>query len=301
MAGEKGSTESDATEATAADVEDIAGGMPEEMSMDDAADLLSPNIDELLNLTVEDDDNQGGDKTGDTDQGEDQSGAEDEDRPKQRSKKKDQGDDRQSEDDDEAGEGDQGDDQSDEDPEADSAFGLFTKGDDGKFVSLKEDELEIDVEVGGEQQTVSLEELRNGYQRHDDYTRKTQALAQTVAEKAAEATAEREAQLDERAQDLDIILATFGGLLDQTPDLNKLKEQYGGDADRAWQAFSQQQALQATLKKAKTQAEERRQRGRGRGGPPAGGNCQSDDSDPSGHHPGVEEHQDVRQGIRPAA
>jgi hypothetical protein len=77
------------------------------------------------------------------------------------------------------------------------------------------------VKVDGQEVEVTLDELRNGYSRTQDYTRKTQALAQ----QRKEAEAELEAVRGERAQYSQLLTALqsqLQQLAPQEPDWNKL-------------------------------------------------------------------------------
>lgn len=77
------------------------------------------------------------------------------------------------------------------------------------------------VKVDGQEIEVSLDELRNGYSRTQDYTRKTQALAQ----QRKEAETELEAVRGERAQYAQLLGALqnqLQQLAPQEPDWNKL-------------------------------------------------------------------------------
>lgn len=77
------------------------------------------------------------------------------------------------------------------------------------------------VKIDGQEVEVSLDELRNGYSRTQDYTRKTQALAQ----QRKEAETELQAVRGERAQYAQLLTAMqqqLQQLAPQEPDWNKL-------------------------------------------------------------------------------
>ena len=76
------------------------------------------------------------------------------------------------------------------------------------------------VKVGGEEQNVSLQELREGFMRHSDYTQKTQALSET---------SRRVETLDRFEQQLDA---------DPEATLTELADAYGVSLDQAAQAVT---------------------------------------------------------------
>ena len=77
------------------------------------------------------------------------------------------------------------------------------------------------VKIDGVEQEVTLDELRNGYSRQQDYTRKTQELAQK--RKSFE---DQQAELAKKdaiyAQLLPQLEASLNGELENEPDLSKL-------------------------------------------------------------------------------
>ncbi len=223
---------------------------------DSAAALLEDNIDALLGLTGPDDD----DDT-DDDQGDDQSSNDHAD---------DQGND-QSEDDEEdtddddtddlnAEEDDQGDDQSDDDSEVENASGLFIKGKDGKLKAASIGDVEITDIIDGEERTLTIAELKSGFMRDDDYTRKTQQFALRVEEGVEDGLKEAHAKLDGRTVDLEVILKTFTGLASTEPDFPALLKRHGGDVDRASAEYTQLQALKTKLDDAKKLVDEAKAR-----------------------------------------
>lgn len=71
-------------------------------------------------------------------------------------------------------------------------------GDDPNKESSVSDDTPVEIEVDGKKETVTLGELRNGYMRQSDYTRKTQELA----EKLKTATPAQQQQTVNRAQEV---------------------------------------------------------------------------------------------------
>lgn len=104
------------------------------------------------------------------------------------------------------------------------------------------------VKVDGKELQVSLDELRSGYSRTQDYTRKTQALA----EQRKTAEAELNAVRGERAQYSQLLTALQGqlqSLMPQEPDWNTLYQQDPIEFVRqreVWRSRQEQmQAIQA--------------------------------------------------------
>lgn len=222
----------DTQNASAANGKDIS-------TVADALDMLDANpgmLGSFLDIDIDDDQPQdtGGKPTVDEDHGDSQS------------------DDDETDDQDLAAEeDDQAEEQSDEESEADGDFKLFTIGEDGKQEAVDIDDLEIPVEIDGEDQLLAVDELRKGYLRQADYTRKTQAISEKVAEEIETEREKLSADFSERMQAIDGIEAVFGKVFDQEPTLEQLTAQYGGDKDRAWAALKQWKGFSEQIGKAK--------------------------------------------------
>ena len=117
----------------------------------------------------------------------------------------------------------------------------------------------ITVKVNGEEIEVTLEELRNGYSRQSDYTRKSQELAERrkqIEALESEITAERE----QYAELLPRMREQLQQQLQAEPDWDKLYEQNPVEAvklERKWQQVKQQreqqiQAVEAEQKRLAT-------------------------------------------------
>lgn len=161
------------------------------------------------------------------------------------------------EDDDDAEEDDQGDDQSDEESEAEDDLALFTLDEDGKRQAVDLDSLEVPVTIDGEDQRLAIDELKKGYLRQRDYTRKTQEVSAKVAEATEDRLAELESDFSERSQAIDAIVEVFGGSFDKEPSIEALKQQYGGDEAKAWRALTQWKAVADKMKGAQSLIKQR--------------------------------------------
>jgi hypothetical protein len=139
---------------------------------------------------------------------------------------------------------------SDDESEADETLKLFTVGEDGKREEVDLDDLEVPVEIDGEDQLLAMGELRKGYLRQADYTRKTQQLRERVEEGIAEEREQLTADFSERLTAIDGIVEVFG-VFDKEPDLDALTAQYGGNEKAALQAMRNWQKMGQHLKKAK--------------------------------------------------
>lgn len=214
---------------------------------DSAAALLEDNIDVLLGLTGPEDDED------DDDQGSDQSSSDHVDDPVDDQSQDDEEDtdDNDDTDDQNAEEDDKGDDQSGDDSEVENASGLFIKDENGKLKAASIGDVQITDIIDGEERTLTIAELKDGFMRDDDYTRKTQQLALRVEEGVEDGLREAHAKLDERAVDLEVILKTFTGLASAEPDFPALLKRHGGDVDRASAEYTQLQALKTKLVDAK--------------------------------------------------
>ncbi|MEZ5935827.1 MAG: hypothetical protein R3F54_28740 [Alphaproteobacteria bacterium] len=156
-----------------------------------------------------------------------------------------------------AEEDDQATEQSDEESEADEPFELFTIGKDGKREKVDLDDLEVPVTINGEDQLLGMAELRKGYLRQADYTRKTQEVAERVEREAEAAREELSADFSERMKHVDDVLAVFGSTFDREPSFEQLKAQYGGDDAKAWQAMKSWRAMADKVSKARELAAKR--------------------------------------------
>lgn len=111
------------------------------------------------------------------------------------------------------------------------------------------------VKVNGEEIEVSLDELRNGYSRQSDYTRKSQELAdrrKAVEALEQEITAERE----QYAELLPRMREQLQQQLQAEPDWDKLYEQNPVEAvklERKWQQVKQQREQQIQAVQAEQQ------------------------------------------------
>lgn len=89
--------------------------------------------------------------------------------------------------------------------------------------------------------TVTVDELKRGYQRQGDYTRKTQEVAES--RKAAEAETQRVKQLQEQiAADRDLVLTLAQTVMPQKPSLDLLRSDPMGywEANAAYEAQVEQ-------------------------------------------------------------
>lgn len=96
------------------------------------------------------------------------------------------------------------------------------------------DDTPFTVTVDGKEETVTLAELRQGYSRTSDYTRKTQALAETRKQFEAEAAAVRE----ERAEYVELLPKLRERLAEgmgPEPDWDALRAQDPAQAAVLWQ------------------------------------------------------------------
>lgn len=162
-------------------------------------------------------------------------------------------------DDETAEEDDQAKEQSDEESEADKTFELFTIGKNGKREKVEVDDLDVPVTIDGEEQFLAIDELRQGYLRQADYTRKTQEVAERVEREAEAAREELSADFSERMTQIDGLLSVFGSSFDREPTLDQLTAQYGGDKDKAWRAKENWRAMADKISKAKDLAAKRDQ------------------------------------------
>lgn len=118
-------------------------------------------------------------------------------------------------------------------------------------------DLSSTLEVDGEETTV--EELRNGYLRQKDYTRKTQELADNRKAMQAE-LAELDRERAEYAQLLPAMAERIGQAAEQEPDWDKLYDTdptMAAKAERQWR--KQQDERQAQLQAVKAEQERMRQ------------------------------------------
>ena len=96
----------------------------------------------------------------------------------------------------------------------------------------EEDEVEVEerktyrVKAGGEEKDVTLEELVSGYQKGDDYTKKSQTLAEQrkVVEEQAKAIQEAQSIREQYAQRLNQVQSILTEGRDGMVDLEQLKE-----------------------------------------------------------------------------
>ena len=115
--------------------------------------------------------------------------------------------------------------------EEDEAEEEYESDEDDEFDDEEQNEVEDDLEqptsysvkIDGEEVAVTLEELQSGYSRQQDYTRKTQELAQQrkTIEQAQQELAQRDAIY---AQLLPKLEAQLSGELANEPDWNRLYE-----------------------------------------------------------------------------
>jgi hypothetical protein len=207
-----------------------------------ALDLVDSNpgmLGDFLDMDLDDDQDTGEDDTTVEDQAAEQSDDDEEDET--------------------AEEDDQAEEQSDEESEADETFELFTIGKNGKREKVEIDDLDVPITIDGEDQFLALGELRKGYLRQADYTRKTQEIAERVEREAEAAREELSADFSERMTQIDGLLSVFGSTFDREPSLEQLKAQYGGDDAKAWQAMNNWRAMADKIGKAKALAAKRDQ------------------------------------------
>lgn len=103
------------------------------------------------------------------------------------------------------------------------------------------------VTIDGKDEEVSLDELRNGYQRTADYTRKTQALAQARKEHEAEIESAR-AERAEYAELLPKLRAALEAGIGPEPDWDALRQQDPVRASLLWQQREDQRRALAQVK-----------------------------------------------------
>lgn len=115
------------------------------------------------------------------------------------------------------------------------------------------------VTVDGKEQQVSLDELRQGYQRTSDYTRKTQQLAEQRKATEAELESAR-AERAEYAQLLPKLRQTFEAGLGPEPDWNALRNQDPLRATLLWQQREEQRRHLEALRGEERRVHEQQQR-----------------------------------------
>lgn len=108
-----------------------------------------------------------------------------------------------------------------------------------------EEEPSIEVELPDGKRKLTAKEIRDGYLRMQDYTRKTQAAAETIR-----TTDARKADLDRREQQLEEQLQTWAVPTEQEPDWTKLA------ATLEPKAFQMEQAAWNTRQRKAQQARE---------------------------------------------
>ena len=109
------------------------------------------------------------------------------------------------------------------------------------------------VKVDGEEYEVTQDELLNGYQRQQAYTKRSQELAEQ--RKAFEAEAQQVAQMrDAYAQQLEQLSEQLQQVNDQEPDWNELAKQYSAEELFVYKAQLDKQKEQARQVEAEKQA-----------------------------------------------
>ena len=109
------------------------------------------------------------------------------------------------------------------------------------------------VKVDGEEYEVTQDELLNGYQRQQAYTKRSQELAEQ--RKAFEAEAQQVAQMrDTYAQQLEQLSEQLKQVNDQEPDWNELAKQYSAEELFVYKAQLDKQKEQARQVEAERQA-----------------------------------------------
>lgn len=109
------------------------------------------------------------------------------------------------------------------------------------------------VKVDGEEYEVTQDELLNGYQRQQAYTKRSQELAEQ--RKAFEAEAAQVAQMrDAYAQQLEQLSEQLNQVNDQEPDWNELAKQYSAEELFVYKAQLDKQKEQARQVEAERQA-----------------------------------------------
>ena len=109
------------------------------------------------------------------------------------------------------------------------------------------------VKVDGEELEVTQEELLNGYQRQQAYTKRSQELAEQ--RKAFEAEAQQVAQMrDAYAQQLEQLSEQLQQVNDQEPDWSELAKQYSAEELFVYKAQLDRQKEQARQVEAERQA-----------------------------------------------
>lgn len=124
----------------------------------------------------------------------------------------------------------------------------------------------VTVKVAGEEEEVPLEEVTRGYQRQEDYTRKTQEVAEqreAVEQRAEALRAERE----QYAQGLQVIEQTLGALAPEKPDPelretnpSEYAERFAEWEKRQEQIQQVQQERQKTIQQHQEELQERKQK-----------------------------------------
>lgn len=110
------------------------------------------------------------------------------------------------------------------------------------------------VTVDGEEIEVTLSELRNGYSRHSDYTRKTQAVAEERKAVQAEAQQLRVVR-EQEAQRLAQIEEVLESLQPAEPDWETLRRENPVEFAAQWAEHSQRQQQIAYIQQQRQQAE----------------------------------------------
>jgi len=109
------------------------------------------------------------------------------------------------------------------------------------------------VKVDGDEYEVTQDELLNGYQRQQAYTKRSQELAEQ--RKAFEAEAQQVAQMrDAYAQQLEQLSEQLQQVNDQEPDWNELAKQYSAEELFVYKAQLDKQKEQARQVEAEKQA-----------------------------------------------
>lgn len=109
------------------------------------------------------------------------------------------------------------------------------------------------VKVDGEEYEVTQDELLNGYQRQQAYTKRSQELAEQ--RKAFEAEAQQVAQMrDAYAQQLEQLSEQLQQVNDQEPDWNELAKQYSAEELFVYKAQLDKQKEQARQVESERQA-----------------------------------------------
>lgn len=139
---------------------------------------------------------------------------------------------------------------------------LLTRDENGKLKKLDLDDIEVPFELDGEEQFMTLaevqQELKDNRLRRDDYTRKTQELGQRVAQEVERRTAERQAELDQGYERLNVLHGIIGDHLVRDVSYHDVLKAVGGNHEKAGKEMERLQRQRSAYQEA-VQAMEKRE------------------------------------------